>query len=156
MGRTRGEPNEIKRIMIKKNAHLKNTTALLRDQAVPTTTATTKEVATPAATTTAGTATATTRAAAGSCTDVAGWVDSDGDGCPAYTSCVGGGWKDYSDVYYAEWAVDGVSGRQACCVTVRGRRDPGAGDDDCCGRGDGRVPGGQAPRQALRRRQRRC
>jgi hypothetical protein len=43
----------------------------------------------------------------GGCTDTAGWVDSQGDGCSSYEATC-----EYSDTYQ----VDGVGANQACCV----------------------------------------
>lgn len=55
----------------------------------------------------------------GSCQDIEGWVDSEGDGCLIYSSCLEPGWEETlasnGQSYYDTWAVDGVSALDACC-----------------------------------------
>jgi len=59
------------------------------------------------------------------CTDTAGWVDSDNGGCALYQSCQpNDAWKTKGDAYYAQWAVNGVSARDACCACGKTEAGP--------------------------------
>lgn len=64
--------------------------------------------------------------AAGSCADVVGWADSDGDRCPAYTTCEAGT-ASRPAAYYERWAVDGISAAEACCSCGGGATTGGGG-----------------------------
>lgn len=53
------------------------------------------------------------------CSNIAGWVDSDGDNCGVYSSCLSPGYESVladNPGYYDQWAVNGVSATDACCA----------------------------------------
>jgi len=53
------------------------------------------------------------------CSNIAGWVDSDGDNCGVYSSCLSPGYESVLEddpEYYNTWAVDGVAATDACCA----------------------------------------
>ena len=57
------------------------------------------------------------------CADFDGWEDKDGYHCKDYLTCKNGRWHDKKESYYAQFAVNSVSARQACCACGGGEAD---------------------------------